>query len=156
MHLLESRVGRYVAFAAALLVASAIAVAVEPAPRGRVIVTDTETEILDVVRFAPGTALVSPTSFATLDAVAATLNGNPSITLVEVQSHTSGAGDENANLALSEERARVVMAYLVTAGVDAARLTAQGYGDTQPLDRACSLKNERIAFLILKRDGQAE
>jgi outer membrane protein OmpA-like peptidoglycan-associated protein len=47
------------------------------------------------------------------------------------------------------------MKYLVDKGVEQSRLTAQGYGETQPLDRAHTpeawAKNERIAFLILKR-----
>ena len=40
-------------------------------------------------------------------------------------------------------------------GVDAKRLSAQGYGETQPIDRshneAAWAKNRRVAFLILKR-----
>ena len=137
--------------ALALALASGVALFTEPAPRGRVIVTDTETEILDVVEFAPGTATLNPRSTPTLDAVAATLCGNPSIELVEVQAHTSGVGDEAANLTLSEQRAAAVVAYLVAAGVEPARLSPQGYGDTQPLARGEPTKNERVAFLILKR-----
>ncbi len=152
MHLLETRIGRYIAFALVLATASAIAVLTTEQPRGRVVVTDTETEILDNVEFAPGTAMLLPKSLAILDAVAATLHGNPSITLVEVQSHTSGVGDEIANLSLTERRAAVVTAYLENVGIDPARLTAQRYGDTQPIDRTPgSWKNERISFLILTR-----
>ena len=47
------------------------------------------------------------------------------------------------------------MKYLVEKGVDEKRLTAQGYGETQPLDRAHNekawAKNRRVAFLIIKR-----
>ena len=47
------------------------------------------------------------------------------------------------------------MKYLVDKGVDEKRLTAQGYGETQPLDRrhveAAWAKNRRVAFLIVKR-----
>jgi outer membrane protein OmpA-like peptidoglycan-associated protein len=124
---------------------------VDPAKRGRVVVTDTETTILDVVRFEPGTATLCHSSRATLDAVAATLLGNPSIELVEVQSHTSGIGDAVANQTLSEQRATAVLEYLVAAGVEPSRLVAQGYGDTQPIDRAAPDKNERMSFLILRR-----
>jgi outer membrane protein OmpA-like peptidoglycan-associated protein len=120
-------------------------------PRGRIVVTETETTILDVVEFVPGTAALRATSRPTLDAVAATLSGNPSIELIEVQSHTRGMGDGAANLTLSEQRAAVVVTYLVDAGVSPSRLVAQGYGDTQPIDRAAPAKNERISFLILER-----
>jgi outer membrane protein OmpA-like peptidoglycan-associated protein len=115
-------------------------------------VTESETTILDVVEFDEGTATLRPTSQPILDAVAATLLGNPSIRLVEVQSHTSRIGDHTANLALSMQRAEVVMAYLVHAGVAPSRLVAQGYGDTQPIDPAIPAKNERVSFLILTRN----
>jgi outer membrane protein OmpA-like peptidoglycan-associated protein len=151
MHLLEVRVGRYIALALAL---SAAAFALRSnSPRGRVVVTDTQTEILDVVEFAPGTAALKPSSLPTLDAVAATMLGNPSIELVEVQAHTSGTGDDAANLELSDRRATVVEAYLVQAGVEPARLESQGYGNTQPIERGVSAKNERISFLILQRSS---
>jgi outer membrane protein OmpA-like peptidoglycan-associated protein len=122
---------------------------------GRVVVTDASTEILDPVSFKPGTAELDPRSFPILDSVASTLQGNPSILEVEVQSHTDERGDDDANLELSEQRAQVVMKYLVDKGVAQSRLTAQGYGETQPIDRAQTpeawAKNEHIAFLILKR-----
>lgn len=153
MHLLEHRLARYIAFATILAVGSIVAVVAESPPRGRVVVTDTETEILDVVEFAPGTAMLSPKSLPILDAVAATLHGNPSITLVEVQAHTSGIGEPLANFELTERRAAVIVAYLENVGIDPARLAAQGYGDSQPLDHAGSWKNERIAFLIVNRSS---
>jgi OOP family OmpA-OmpF porin len=137
---------------------AALALAMSPAcahKKGRVVVTETETEILDIVSFTPGTAELEPRSSPILDAVVSTLQGNLSILLVEVQSHTDDRGDDDANLKLSEQRAQVVMKYLVDKGVAQERLTAQGYGETQPIDRAQTpeawAKNQRIAFLILKR-----
>jgi outer membrane protein OmpA-like peptidoglycan-associated protein len=153
MNLLDLAVGRGTALSIALALAGAcwLALPGEPPHRGRVIVTESETTIIDVVEFAPGTATLRPTSRPTLDAVAATLLGNPNIELIEVQSHTGGMGDGAANLALSEQRAAVIVAYLVDAGVAAARLVPQGYGDTLPIDRAVATRNERVCFLILKR-----
>ncbi len=122
---------------------------------GRVVVTDTEVEILDEVTFEPGKDVITATSMPALDAIAATLHGNPSILLVEVQSHTDERGDDAFNLQLTESRALVVMNYLIAQGIDPARLVAQGYGETQPLDaghtEAAWAKNRRVAFLILKR-----
>jgi outer membrane protein OmpA-like peptidoglycan-associated protein len=154
MSLLEGTVGRRTVVAFALALGSLVLLSADaPQEHGRVVVTETETTILDVVDFAPGTATLRGTSSATLDAVAETLRGNPSIALVEVQSHMRGEGD--ADLELSQRRAEVVVAYLVAAGVEPGRLVAQGYGDTQPLDphAATAAKNERIAFLIVKRAG---
>jgi outer membrane protein OmpA-like peptidoglycan-associated protein len=123
--------------------------------RGRVVVTDTSIEILDVIYFEYDKAVILSKSYPILDAVAATLQGNPSIQLVEIQGHTDERGDDAYNLDLSDRRAKAVMKYLVDKGVDSKRLTAQGYGETQPLDRrhieAAWAKNRRVAFLIIKR-----
>lgn len=124
-------------------------------PGGRVVVTDTDIEWLDEVRFVGRSDALVHTSLKTLDAVASTLQGNPSIRLVEIQGHTDERGDGADNLDLSDQRANVVRNYLIARGVDPARLEAQGYGETQPLDQGHTAKawakNRRVAFLILKR-----
>ena len=123
--------------------------------RGKVVVTDTSIEILDVIYFEYDKAVILPKSFPILNAVAATMKGNPSIKLIEIQGHTDERGDDAYNLDLSDRRAKSVMKYLLDNGVDEKRMTAQGYGETQPLDRrhveAAWAKNRRVAFLILKR-----
>jgi outer membrane protein OmpA-like peptidoglycan-associated protein len=156
MDLLAVAPARATTFALALAFTFCLALSPEHAESGRVVVTESETTILDVVEFAPGTATLRPASNPTLDAVADTLRGNPSIQLVEVQSHTSGIGDRAANQALTDQRAAVIVKYLVDAGVEPSRLVAQGYGDTQPIDRAPPEKNERVSFLILKRATDIE
>ena len=122
---------------------------------GRVVITDTDVEIVDPITFEPGTVTLRRSSFPALDAVVATLQGNPSIQLIEIQSHVGEKGDDTANLRLTEARAIIVKKYLVAKGVDPARLTTQGYGETQPIarghDDASQAKNTRIAFLIVKR-----
>jgi outer membrane protein OmpA-like peptidoglycan-associated protein len=123
--------------------------------RGRVVVTDTAIEILDVIYFEYNKAIIQPRSYPILDAVAATLQGNPSIKLIEIQGHTDDRGNDAYNLDLSDKRAKSVEKYLAEKGVEANRITAHGYGETQPLDRrsneAAWAKNRRVAFLILKR-----
>jgi outer membrane protein OmpA-like peptidoglycan-associated protein len=123
--------------------------------RGRVIVTDTSIEILDMIYFEFDKAIIKKESYPILDAVAATLQGNPAIQLIEIQGHTDERGDDNYNLDLSDRRSKSVRQYLIDKGVDEKRMTAQGYGETQPLDRrhneAAWAKNRRVAFLILKR-----
>lgn len=151
MHFLRVRARRYILAALVLAVANLAAVALraDPDPPARVVVTDTSTEILDVVRFEPGTADIQPSSLAILNAVAETLQGNPSIAEVEIQAHMDGTGEAAAALDLSDARALAVTRYLVAKGVDETRLSPQGYGNTQPLGSPD--KNERVAFLILKR-----
>ena len=123
--------------------------------RGRVVVTDTSIEILDMVYFEYNKAIIKSQSFPILDAVAATLQGNPSIQLVEVQGHTDERGNDAYNLDLSDRRAAAVKKYLIDKGIEEKRLESQGYGETQPLDNrhneAAWAKNRRVAFLILKR-----
>lgn len=126
--------------------------------RGRVVVTDTSIEILDMVYFEYDKAIIKKQSYPILDAVAATLQGNPAISLIEIQGHTDERGNDAYNLDLSDRRSKSVRDYLISKGVDAKRLTAQGYGETQPLDRnhneAAWAKNRRVAFLILKRAAE--
>jgi outer membrane protein OmpA-like peptidoglycan-associated protein len=50
----------------------------------------------------------------------------------EVNGHTDARGTEDYNLGLSERRAQAVIDYLSQLGVDTSKLTAHGYGKTQP------------------------
>jgi outer membrane protein OmpA-like peptidoglycan-associated protein len=156
MYLVDLALGRGTALALALAIGSWLVTPAGKQAHTRVVVTESETTILDVVEFAPGTATLRPTSLPTLDAVADTLRGNPSIQLLEVQSHTSGRGDGAAHQTLTQQRAEVVVQYLVAAGVEPARLVAEGYGDRQPIDVAAPAKNERVSFLILRRSSDSE
>jgi outer membrane protein OmpA-like peptidoglycan-associated protein len=123
--------------------------------RGRVTVTETSIEIIEVIYFDINKDTIKSVSFPILDEVAATMQGNPSIQLIEVQGHTDDQGDDAYNLDLSDRRAKSVVKYLVGKGVAANRLTAHGYGETQPLDprrnKTARDKNRRVAFLIVKR-----
>ncbi|MBP6629444.1 MAG: OmpA family protein, partial [Kofleriaceae bacterium] len=69
--------------------------------------------------------------------------------------HTDERGNDAYNLDLSDRRAKSVKDYLIGKGIEDSRLTSQGYGETQPLDRRSNeqawAKNRRVAFLILKR-----
>jgi outer membrane protein OmpA-like peptidoglycan-associated protein len=52
---------------------------------------------------------------------------------VQVNGHTDSRGDTAYNQDLSERRARAVVDHLVEAGVEPGRLSAQGFGETQPV-----------------------
>ena len=107
------------------------------------------------VRFEFGKAVIKRESYAQLDAVAAAVRSDKAIKLLEVQAHTDERGNDQYNLELSQKRAEAVRTYLVQKGIAGKRLVAQGYGETQPLDRghdeAAWAKNRRVAFLVLKR-----
>ena len=123
--------------------------------RGRVIVTETGIEILDKVYFELDKDIIMKKSYPILDAVAATLEGTVDIALIEIQGHTDEQGNDAYNLDLSKRRAASVRKYLIDKGIAEARLTSQGYGETQPINLEHNKKafadNRRVEFLILKR-----
>jgi Outer membrane protein and related peptidoglycan-associated (lipo)proteins len=47
-------------------------------------------------------------------------------------SHTDCRGEEAYNQTLSQRRAQSAVNYLIARGIDAGRLTAVGYGESQP------------------------
>lgn len=67
-----------------------------------------------------------------LDEVAAMMKTNAGLKF-RIEGHTDNVGAKAANLALSKGRAASVKAALVSRGVDAARLTTDGLGDTKPI-----------------------
>ena len=76
-------------------------------------------------------ATLRPESKAGLDALIAMMNENPNIT-IEMSAHTDYKGKDEYNRDLSARRAQSVIDYLIAAGIDAARLTAVGYGEVKP------------------------
>ncbi len=88
--------------------------------------------VLQGVNFETGKAVLLPESQAILDRVATSLVDNPTVT-VEVGGHTDNTGRKAANVRLSQARASTVRDYLISKGVDGARITAKGYGPDQPV-----------------------
>ncbi|MBM3420814.1 MAG: hypothetical protein FJY11_06745, partial [Bacteroidetes bacterium] len=72
-----------------------------------------------------------PESMVSLDKLTETLNDNPNIT-IELMSHTDSRDTEEFNMGLSQQRAQSVVDYLIEKGIDPARLSAKGYGESSP------------------------
>ena len=51
---------------------------------------------------------------------------------IELQGHTDAQGDPDQNMVLSTNRAKAVMDYLISQGIESFRLTSKGYGETKP------------------------
>ena len=123
--------------------------------KGKVIVHKGRIEILEKIYFETDKAVIKPVSYPILDAVAKTLKGNPQILLIEIQGHADERGSDDHNMKLTSDRAHSVKAYIVNKGLDAVRLSAKGYGETRPVDKAHNeeawSKNRRVEFVIKKR-----
>jgi outer membrane protein OmpA-like peptidoglycan-associated protein/uncharacterized protein YegL len=63
---------------------------------------------------------------------------------IEIQGHTDNRGSDEHNIPLSQARADVVKAILVGKGLPADRMTAKGYGSTQPLVPNTTEENRQI------------
>lgn len=110
----------------------------EPAKNGcpqfiRRISGSSEIQILKQVQFATGKATILPNSYPILDEVMRLLNVNPEIKLLAIEGHTDNRGPDELNRKLSDDRANSVMQYLIDKGIDAKRLSAQGFGPSRPI-----------------------
>ena len=79
---------------------------------------------------------------------------------VDIRSHTDSRSSDSFNARLSEARAQSTRDYIVQRGINASRLTARGYGESQLLNRcdngvSCSDEehqlNRRSEFIIVAR-----
>ena len=85
------------------------------------------------VYFDIESAVLTAHARAKLDETVTILKQNPGIE-VEIAGHADSTGPEEFNMALSVRRAEAVRSYLEAAGIGAARLSARGYGESQPMD----------------------
>lgn len=81
---------------------------------------------------------------------AAWMEKNPLVN-VTIQGHCDERGTDEYNLALGERRATAAKEYLITAGVNAGRLTAVSFGEEMPFDPGHNeeawAKNRRDHFM---------
>ena len=96
---------------------------------------------------------IRPGDAKILDGNATWLKSNNNLVLIE--GHCDERGTNEYNLALGERRAKATMNYLVSQGVQAARITIISYGEERPLctehNEACWAKNRRAHFLTKAR-----
>ena len=75
---------------------------------------------------------LEPTSFVELNKVAELLKDNPSLT-IQISGYTDNVGKPADNLLLSVNRAKAVITYLQSKGIDGKRLVGKGFGEANPL-----------------------
>ena len=103
------------------------------------------------IQFETGSALIKPESYATLDEILKSAMVAEGLK-IGVHGHTDNVGDDGGNLRLSEERALSVKNYLLGKGLPTSRITAKGFGETQPAaDNATAdgrATNRRVAIVL--------
>ena len=103
------------------------------------------------VQFEQSSYVLLSESSTDLDKLVLAMKANPNWH-VSVAGHTDNVGDPRLNLALSENRAKVVANYLIRRGIDDNRVTTTGYGGTRPVANNAleseRRKNRRVEFTI--------
>ena len=92
-----------------------------------------KTFLLNDCNFEAGKATLEPVSYTVLDELVSYLI-RKSDERIEIGGHTDNVGTKAANLALSTERALSVINYLISKGINPARLEAKGYGMSVPME----------------------
>ncbi len=105
------------------------------------------------INFDYNKATIKPESMGTLNGIVQILKDNPEIKF-EIGGYTDADGDDADYLKLSQQRADAVKIKLISMGIDAARLTSKGYGETKPIavntTSEGKANNRRVEFVKLK------
>ena len=123
----------------------------KPTERGMVLT-------LGDVLFATGKAELTPGGMRKIEQLAQFMNENTD-RRVEIDGYTDSVGKDDYNLDLSQRRAAAVQSALVSKGIDARRITAQGYGKEFPVasnsDSGGRQLNRRVEVVIGGENGAA-
>ena len=87
---------------------------------------------LDDVLFETGSSVIQPSSFKSLDALAALLKRKEQLVIMVV-GHTDDRGNREANEVLSTKRAEAVKQYLLKKSGAIGRVKSEGKGDSEPV-----------------------
>ncbi|WP_353253045.1 OmpA family protein [Salinisphaera sp. PC39] len=107
---------------------------------------------LEGVTFELNSARLTAQARRTLQRVADAMRSEPSLR-AEIAGHTDATGNAAYNQRLSQQRAQAVRAFLVSKGIDADRLRARGYGESQPVASNATEEgrraNRRVEFRVI-------
>jgi outer membrane protein OmpA-like peptidoglycan-associated protein len=125
---------------------------VKQEPRGMVIT------LSGSILFASNKSDLLPEAQMKLNDVAEALNKQGSTSKMVVEGHTDSQGTAGYNQDLSQRRAQAVRDYLVSRGIAADRVTAQGFGLTRPIADNASAEgraNNRRVEIVVRPQGLA-
>ena len=115
-------------------------------------ITSTKLELMDTVFFQTSRAVIQRRSYKLLDNVASVIKSHPQLK-IKIEGHTDDVGKDAFNLKLSKNRAESAVKYLVKKGVEAARLSSEGFGEQYPIAENKRSKgraaNRRVDFMIV-------
>lgn len=95
-----------------------------------------------VLPFVQSDSSLTPAARATLDSLTEFIQTRTDLN-IRLLGHTDNVGDFDKNIALSQQRAAIVAAYLLDKGVPGSRISTQGYGPTRPMARNSSETNRQ-------------
>ena len=114
-------------------------------------VTPKEIKLRQPIHFEKDSDAIASDSTALLEEVADAL-ARARRSHVEIQGYTDDSGAPEHNKSLSEARARAVLEWLVSHGIEQSRLSATGYGQERPLSPNVTpqgrARNRRIQILL--------
>lgn len=120
-------------------------------PSNEPVFTRGNTFVLHNVQFEQSSYILLSESSVELNQVVAALKANP-LWQIDIGGHTDNVGDPRLNMALSENRAKVVAAYLTRRGIADDRISTKGYGGTHPIadniTESERRKNRRVEITI--------
>jgi outer membrane protein OmpA-like peptidoglycan-associated protein len=112
------------------------------------------TYIAKDIYFHTDKATLQEVSHDPLNQLVDILNKYPNA-LLSIEGHTDNTGPSSHNLKLSKDRAKSVLNYLVSKGIDAHRLTAVGYGEERPIATNNTpegrSRNRRVVLKIIEQ-----
>lgn len=110
------------------------------------------------VTFDTNSYAIQPEFRPTLNEVARTLADFPS-TYIDIYGHTDSTGGDAINIPLSQNRAQSVANYLISQGVNSARIATQGFGASQPIATNATAEgrqaNRRVEIRIVPVESTA-
>ena len=120
-----------------------------------VIITDKEV-ILQPIYFELNKWNITSQGATELDKLVRVMKEYPNM-VIFAKSHTDSRGTDMSNLTLSDKRAKSTVAYIISKGIDASRISGKGFGESE-LKVNCTKcseeehsQNRRSEFLIVKK-----
>lgn len=113
--------------------------------------------VLNNIYFEFDKSNITPEAAFELNKLVEVMKAKPAI-VVMAKAHSDNRGNDEYNLKLSDQRAKAVVQYVISQGIDKERISGKGYGESEPLVNCgdnCTeeqhAQNRRNEFIIVKQ-----